>query len=249
MMFTGLTVANVVGVPAGHPRSARQLGWRVTFAAVAALGVARAGRHRRARPRTHRTRSPAGRPRLRRELAAFRNVAGAARHGDDRARLRRGLRRDHLHRADDDRGRRLRGLLRHLAAGALRPRAWSAGNLVGGTVRRPRADADAVRRRWAPWPSCWRCSPSPRTTRSAAAVTIAADRRLRLRDRAAAAEAGPRPGRRRPHARLGRQHRRLQPGQRPRGLARRPRARRRRRLHRAELGRRRCSPPPRWCSP
>ncbi|MGX9227775.1 MFS transporter [Streptomyces albus] len=38
LMFTGLTVANVVGVPLGTLLG-QQAGWRVTFAAVAALGV------------------------------------------------------------------------------------------------------------------------------------------------------------------------------------------------------------------
>jgi DHA1 family inner membrane transport protein len=38
MMFTGLTVANVVGVPAGTLLG-QELGWRFTFAAVAALGL------------------------------------------------------------------------------------------------------------------------------------------------------------------------------------------------------------------
>jgi DHA1 family inner membrane transport protein len=38
MMFTGLTVANVIGVPLGT-LVGQHLGWRVTFAVVAALGV------------------------------------------------------------------------------------------------------------------------------------------------------------------------------------------------------------------
>ncbi|MCH6161499.1 MFS transporter [Streptomyces marispadix] len=38
MMFTGLTVANVVGVPAGTMLG-QELGWRATFGAVTALGV------------------------------------------------------------------------------------------------------------------------------------------------------------------------------------------------------------------
>ncbi|MFE3772858.1 MFS transporter [Streptomyces sp. NPDC059122] len=38
LMFSGLTVANVVGVPAGTLLS-QQLGWRTTFYAIAALGV------------------------------------------------------------------------------------------------------------------------------------------------------------------------------------------------------------------
>ncbi|GGO99835.1 MFS transporter [Wenjunlia tyrosinilytica] len=69
MMFTGLTVANVVGVPLGT-LVGQHLGWRVTFAAVAVLGVLGllgiAGLVPE-RPR------PAG-VRVRHELAAFRKV-------------------------------------------------------------------------------------------------------------------------------------------------------------------------------
>lgn len=78
MMFTGLTVANVVGVPAGTMLG-QELGWRITFAAVAGLGVlgllgiaalvpaGRAGGPDGAA-------EPAGGSRVRGELAAFRNV-------------------------------------------------------------------------------------------------------------------------------------------------------------------------------
>lgn len=78
MMFTGLTVANVVGVPAGTMLG-QELGWRVTFAAVAGLGVlgllgiaalVPAGRAGGPDGATH----PAGGSRVRGELAAFRNV-------------------------------------------------------------------------------------------------------------------------------------------------------------------------------
>ncbi|QPP07635.1 MFS transporter [Streptomyces bathyalis] len=78
MMFTGLTVANVVGVPAGTMLG-QELGWRVTFAAVAGLGVlgllgiaalVPAGRAGGPDGAAH----PAGRSRVRGELAAFRNV-------------------------------------------------------------------------------------------------------------------------------------------------------------------------------
>lgn len=78
MMFTGLTVANVVGVPAGTMLG-QELGWRVTFGAVAGLGVlgllgiaalvpggtGSAGRGDGA---------GGSRSRIRGELAAFRNV-------------------------------------------------------------------------------------------------------------------------------------------------------------------------------
>ncbi|MER5970791.1 MFS transporter [Streptomyces sp. NPDC002055] len=69
LMFTGLTVANVVGVPAGT-FIGQGLGWRVTFTLVAALGVvglAGVAALVPAQPR------PEG-ARLRGELAAFRNV-------------------------------------------------------------------------------------------------------------------------------------------------------------------------------
>ncbi|MDJ1131705.1 MFS transporter [Streptomyces iconiensis] len=89
MMFTGLTMANVVGVPLGTLLG-QQAGWRYTFVAVAGLGVlglvgvaalvpgdARPGRRGKAAGAD----VPAGEPAdgragagLRSELAAFRNV-------------------------------------------------------------------------------------------------------------------------------------------------------------------------------
>ncbi|WP_282205844.1 MFS transporter [Kitasatospora fiedleri] len=68
-MFTGLTVANVVGVPLGT-FVGQQVGWRVTFAAVAVLGVVGLLGIARLVPELPR---PEG-AHLRRELAAFRNV-------------------------------------------------------------------------------------------------------------------------------------------------------------------------------
>ncbi|WP_093800075.1 MFS transporter [Streptomyces sp. Wb2n-11] len=69
MMFTGLTVANVVGVPLGT-FIGQSYGWRLTFAAVAALGVLGLAGVARLVPETPK---PEG-VRLRHELAAFRNV-------------------------------------------------------------------------------------------------------------------------------------------------------------------------------
>ncbi|MEU6080325.1 MFS transporter [Streptomyces sp. NPDC047108] len=69
MMFTGLTVANVVGVPLGT-LVGQSLGWRVTFAIVAGLGVIGLAGIARLVPRQPR---PEG-VRVRHELAAFRNV-------------------------------------------------------------------------------------------------------------------------------------------------------------------------------
>ncbi|MEU3657293.1 MFS transporter [Streptomyces sp. NPDC032161] len=69
MMFTGLTVANVVGVPMGT-LIGQNIGWRVTFFVVAALGVVGLLGVAALVPEQPR---PEG-VRLRHELAAFRNV-------------------------------------------------------------------------------------------------------------------------------------------------------------------------------
>lgn len=68
-MFTGLTVANIVGVPLGT-YIGQAVGWRTTFAVVAALGVVGLLGIARLVPELPR---PEG-AHLRRELAAFRNV-------------------------------------------------------------------------------------------------------------------------------------------------------------------------------
>ena len=69
MMFTGLTVANVVGVPLGT-FVGQSAGWRVTFGIVAALGVVGLLGVARLVPEMPK---PEG-VRLRHELAAFKNV-------------------------------------------------------------------------------------------------------------------------------------------------------------------------------
>ncbi|MGW2278344.1 MFS transporter [Streptomyces sp. NPDC001770] len=69
MMFTGLTVANVVGVPLGT-YIGQTAGWRITFLVVAALGVLGLLGVAKLVPEQPR---PEG-VRLRHELAAFRNV-------------------------------------------------------------------------------------------------------------------------------------------------------------------------------
>ncbi|MFE1957975.1 MFS transporter [Streptomyces sp. NPDC059479] len=69
MMFTGLTVANVVGVPLGT-FIGQNAGWRATFLVVAGLGVVGLAGIARLVPEQPR---PEG-VRLRHELAAFRNV-------------------------------------------------------------------------------------------------------------------------------------------------------------------------------
>ncbi|MFJ9722326.1 MFS transporter [Streptomyces sp. NPDC101209] len=69
LMFTGLTVANIVGVPLGT-YIGQAAGWRVTFAAVAVLGVAGLLGVARLVPETGRPESAS----VRTELAAFRNA-------------------------------------------------------------------------------------------------------------------------------------------------------------------------------
>lgn len=69
MMFTGLTVANVVGVPLGT-YIGQSVGWRATFYVVAGLGVVGLAGIARLVPEQPR---PQG-VRLRHELAAFRNA-------------------------------------------------------------------------------------------------------------------------------------------------------------------------------
>ncbi|WP_330183459.1 MFS transporter [Nocardia sp. NBC_01503] len=69
MMFTGLTVANVVGVPLGT-LVGQQIGWRVTFGIVALLGVAGLAGIAELVPDMP---APEG-VRIRRELAAFKNI-------------------------------------------------------------------------------------------------------------------------------------------------------------------------------
>ncbi|MGC4947553.1 MFS transporter [Streptomyces sp. DT224] len=69
LMFTGLTVANVVGVPVGT-YIGQHAGWRVTFLLVAALGVLGLLGVARLVPEQPRAEGI----RLRQEIAAFRNV-------------------------------------------------------------------------------------------------------------------------------------------------------------------------------
>ncbi|NYI03940.1 MFS transporter [Allostreptomyces psammosilenae] len=69
LMFTGLTVANVVGVPGGT-HIGQAAGWRVTFAIVAALGVVGLLGVARLVPETGRPETGS----VRGEFAAFRNV-------------------------------------------------------------------------------------------------------------------------------------------------------------------------------
>ncbi|MEV5551501.1 MFS transporter [Streptomyces sp. NPDC052309] len=69
LMFMGLTVANIVGVPGGTSIG-QAAGWRVTFLIVAALGVIGFLGVTRLVPETGRPESPD----VRREFAAFKNV-------------------------------------------------------------------------------------------------------------------------------------------------------------------------------
>lgn len=69
LMFTGLTIANIVGVPAGT-LIGQTVGWRATFAAVAGLGVIGLLGIAKLVPPMPRSQAT----NLRGELAAFRNV-------------------------------------------------------------------------------------------------------------------------------------------------------------------------------
>ena len=106
-MFTGLTAANVLGVPFGTLLG-QAAGWRSTFWAITVIGVARPGRHPRARAdnRLRRTAAVAGG--LRGELARLPVRPGLALDPRHRPRLRRHVRRLHLHRLHPHRGHRLR---------------------------------------------------------------------------------------------------------------------------------------------
>ncbi|MCT2589274.1 MFS transporter [Streptomyces sp. N2-109] len=73
MMFTGLTVANVVGVPLGTLLG-QQAGWRFTFVAVALLGVLGLAGVAALVPKDAPRAADGQRGGIRRELAAFRNV-------------------------------------------------------------------------------------------------------------------------------------------------------------------------------
>ena len=73
LMFTGLTVANVVGVPL-VTLLAQQASWRASFAAIAAVGLlALAGLGALVPPQAGAPQGAAGGPGLRRELATLRN--------------------------------------------------------------------------------------------------------------------------------------------------------------------------------
>ena len=142
LMFTGLTVANVLGVPLGTALG-QTFGWRVDLPGRHRARRDRPARHRR--PRARASRDPRARacarswPRFRSPcqvwLAMAMTVLG---FGGVFAAV-------HLHRADDDRGRRLRApasvtwLLVLFGIGLV------VGNLRRRTARRPGADAEALR--------------------------------------------------------------------------------------------------------
>lgn len=243
MMFTGLTVANVVGVPLGT-FVGQTIGWRVTFLIVAALGVAGLLGIARLVPDLP---SPEGGVRIRRELAAFRNVQvllamamTVLGFGGVFAAITY-----------------ITPMMTNVAGFADSSVTWLlvlfglgmvAGNLIGGRY----ADRALM--------------PMLYVALGALAVTLAVftltahtsalrrrhrrpHRRPRLRHRAAAPEARPRPGRRGTHPGLGRQHRRLQPRQRPRRLARRTRDHHAASAGPPPTGSARPWPPPPWCSP
>ena len=115
LMFTGLTLANVLGVPFGT-FIGQQFGWRMAFWVVAALGVASLAGHRGAG--AEQTRHRTGRSRSR--SARAEGSAGLDGAGDDHRGLRRRVRRVHLHRADPRTGERLLAARRHADSRAVR---------------------------------------------------------------------------------------------------------------------------------
>lgn len=230
MMFTGLTVANVVGVPLGT-LVGQHLGWRVTFLIVASLGLLGLLGIARLVPDLPR---PEG-VRIRHELAAFRNVQvllamGMTVLGFGGVFAAITYITPMMTNVAGFADTSVTWLLVLLGLGMV------AGNLVGGRF----ADRALM--------------PMLYTSLGALAVVLAAFT-LTAHTRAAppspSSSSGPSaspPCRRcrsgsstrppAPDPGLRRQHRRLQPRQRPRRLARRPRHRRRTRLDRPELGRR-----------
>ena len=99
-MFLGLTVANIVGVPAGTALG-QHLGWRATFLVVSAIGLVAMAALARLVP--HLPVEHTGG--LGRELRALGHRQVRARPAHRGLRLRRRLRRLQLPRLDDDRGR------------------------------------------------------------------------------------------------------------------------------------------------
>jgi DHA1 family inner membrane transport protein len=127
VMFTGLTIATLLGVPFGAWLGLA-FGWRATFWAVTGVGLLAFAVLAALVPRAEESSE---------KSAAARGVrrsgphAGAARPADDGAGLRRGVRGLHLHPADPDRAGRLRKeavspILLVFGAGLV------GGNLVGG---------------------------------------------------------------------------------------------------------------------
>ncbi|CAM5567457.1 sugar efflux transporter [Streptomyces griseoloalbus] len=225
LMFTGLTVANVVGVPLGT-LVGQSVGWRVTFGIVAALGVVGLLGVAKLVPDMPK---PAG-VRLRHELAALKNVQvllamamTVLGFGGVFAAITY-----------------IAPMVTHVTGFADGSVTWLlvlfglgmvGGNLDRRHIRRPRPDAHAVRVPRGPRRRPGAVHPDrPRQDRRGRHRRPR--RRPRLRHRPSAAEAGPGPRARRARPGLGPQHRRLQPGQRAVRLAGRPRDRRRVRLHR-----------------
>ena len=141
LMFLGLTVANVVGVPVATLMG-QHLGWRATFLGVSAIGLAAIAALALLIPHDH-AHAPAGGPARRTRRPALPPGLAGARH--DRRRLRRALLRVQLHHADAHGRRRLRRRQRDAAAGAVRRRR-DGGQPAGRPARRPLAAGHPVRR-------------------------------------------------------------------------------------------------------
>ena len=132
IMFTGLTAANVLGVPFGTMLG-QAAGWRSTFWAITGIGVLALDRHpdAGAQDRPRRRGWPGRLRRAPQRTARLPLRPGLAVHPRHHPRLRRHVRRLHLHRLHPHRSLRIRGLHRALAPDPLR-RGLFIGNTVGG---------------------------------------------------------------------------------------------------------------------
>lgn len=117
LMFAGLTVANVVGIPFGT-FVGQQLGWRATFWAITGIGIITFLGIQFLVERS-RASETAG---LRTEPRSPPSPAGAALCHGEHLDLRWSCRCLHLHRLHSDRGQRIRDQLSPMVAAALRGR-------------------------------------------------------------------------------------------------------------------------------
>ena len=183
-VMLGLSVANVVGVPAATWLG-QNLGWRTAYWLVALLGLVTVALVLAFVP-CSRGDSDAT---WKRELAALPPAAGAADAGRGRDRLRRHVRGLHLHRPHDHRGRRALGVGRAALPAGLRPRHGRRhlggrpdGRLVGDALdvhrrRRPGPAAAPVQRAGAR-PAGGRCPWSSASPSTGSVLVVALQLRL-----------------------------------------------------------------------